>query len=137
MTRYAALQFDPKLLVRRRQKLKGQGFILIKDALPTGYCEPIAGFIDTHLHEKNGEHESGHVGTTQRIWSAEKYSAIVQDCNDKCSRILSTLFGQPPKPQKILAMHNRVIGASMMNASRRSSTVGYTACPWWPSRARC
>jgi hypothetical protein len=104
VTSYAALQFDLKTLAGRLQELKHQGFIFVEDALPADYCEAIAGFIDTHLDEKNGEHESGHIGTVQRIWSAEKYSAIVQDYKDKCSRILSTLFGQPLQPQKNLAV---------------------------------
>lgn len=109
MTSYATLQFDVNSLAGRLQELKDKGFILIEDALPTEYCEAIACFIDTHLDEQGGEHESGHVGTMQRIWSAEKYSAIVLDYKDKCSRILSTLFGQALKPQRILAMRDKAI----------------------------
>ncbi len=96
-------------LAGRLQKLKDKGFVLIEDALSAEYCEAIAGFIDSHLDEPGGEHESGHVGTMRRIWSVEKYSSIARDCNDKCSRILSTMFGQPLQPQKILAMRDKVI----------------------------
>ncbi|HEY1057310.1 MAG TPA: phytanoyl-CoA dioxygenase family protein [Limnobacter sp.] len=96
-------------LACRLQELKDKGFILIEDALPTEYCESIASFIDAHLDEQGGEHESGHVGTMQRIWSAEKFSGIVLDYKDKCSRILSTLFGQPLQPQRILAMRDKAI----------------------------
>jgi|GEM_PF-3092542 len=109
MTSYVALQFDLNPLAGRLQELKDKGFILIEDALSAEYCEAIAGFIDSHLDEQGGEHETGHVGTMQRIWSAEKYSSIVRDYKDKCSRILSTMFGQQLRPQKILAMRDKVI----------------------------
>lgn len=109
MTDYAPLQFNVSRLADRFQELKDKGFILIEDALPHDYCEAIVGFIDCYLDEQGGEHESGHVGTMQRIWSAEKYSAVLQDYKDKCSRILSTLLGRPMQPQKILAMRDKAI----------------------------
>lgn len=109
MIRYADLNFDLRTLAGQRQKLKSKGFILIEDALPADYCEAIVGFIDAHLDENNGEHESGQVGTMQRIWSAEKYSIVVQDYKEKCSRILSSLFGQSLQPQRILAMRDMAI----------------------------
>jgi hypothetical protein len=109
MTGYAPLQFDVPPLAARLQELKDKGFLLIEDALPAGYCNAIAAFIDSYLDEQQGEHESGHVGSMQRIWAAEKYSTIVQDYKDKCSRIVSTLFGKPLQPQKILAMRDKVI----------------------------
>jgi hypothetical protein len=109
MTNYSELKFDVNPLAGRLQELKDKGFILIEDALPVEYCNVIVGFIDSYLDEKKGKHESGYLGSMQRIWAAENYSAIVQDYKDKCSRILSTLLGQPLQPQKILAMRDKVI----------------------------
>jgi hypothetical protein len=108
MTSYPPLQFDPDTLTSKLPELKEKDFLLIEDAAPADYCHAIASFIDSYLDERNCEHESGHLGTMQRIWAAEKHSGIVQDYKRKCARILSTLFGKPLEPQKILAMRDRV-----------------------------
>lgn len=109
MKNFASLQFDVHHIDVRLEEFKEKGFILIEEALPAGYCESIAEFIDTYLDVMNGAHESGHVGTMQRIWSAENHSAIIQDYKNKCSIILSTLFGKALQPQTILAMRDKAI----------------------------
>lgn len=109
MENFASLKFDVDSFSGRLPELKGKGFILIENALSADYCNSIASFIDSYLDEKKGEHESGHLGSMQRIWAAEKHADIIQDYKDKCSRILSALFGQPLQPQKILAMRDKVI----------------------------
>lgn len=104
---HTALEFDLEQLRRRRNDLEEQGYIFIEDALPTDYCEDIVAFIDRHLDEEQGEFESGFSGSMQRIWGAERHAGVLQDYKDKCSVILSALFGHSLVPKKILAMRDQ------------------------------
>jgi hypothetical protein len=45
----------------------------------------------------------------QRIYGAEKYSAIVEDYKAKCTRILSAIFDESLTPKWILAMRDKQI----------------------------